>query len=739
MADALCQSSGGPAGPEHGPPGAIADAMGVQETLCTLLTSAAAAVTSTTAPLPPHPRVSAAVGSGASAADGARAHRLSAAHAVDYQVRRRPGRGRARMRRACWEHARAAARPRRARPRVAWRARGARQVVRAWRAHRAAVAQAPRRPRQRAAAPPPPLRVRCSCSSARPAAARRSGRRSSRAAVGRAPCRPPPPTAALPALPSLPQLVAKWVEGMLPFLALLAIAFAYHFCTSIFLCVWLTCSVHKANDVIRKVVGQAAREPSELAAVVIFVAANVGLTLALAGAPQLRALLLLPLPGGGAAAAPAAAGAAAGVAAAAPPLLGFWQVLFRVAITDTLVRCCGVIPKLLIAAATMLPRPGGGGVARRLSADGGCAPRRASGDGVQRRMSEPLSIGASPPAAAAEVAGPGPATAAAAAAGASASASPPLSPSGGCRSPGRRPGAGAPSGSGVPAASGGCGGLVTSRSCCLGGGAGGCGAPPGGLAARRSVDLGALASASASSSASASASGSPRAPLAPGAAAAVRGACGGAPCPAAAAAAPPPPGGLARQPSGRLLALPAGHGSAASYAAVCARRRARLLALYESVQATYRAVLPVPLWYSYFLSTSPNALLGTLLAASYLTFKAYALSRRGRLLLLATRIVLRTGALYGRYLTKAEAAAGGPDLSCPICMQQCAAPIRLDCSHVFCEDCLAEWLEREPTCPMVRSARARVCVGGWEARVWEGGMGGPPHGPLLRRRACARR
>ena len=78
---ALCQG-GRPTGPE-----APAE-MGVplQETLCTLITSAAAAVTSTTAPLPPHPRVTATVGSGASAADGARAHRLAAAQAVDYQV-----------------------------------------------------------------------------------------------------------------------------------------------------------------------------------------------------------------------------------------------------------------------------------------------------------------------------------------------------------------------------------------------------------------------------------------------------------------------------------------------------------------------------------------------------------------------------------------------------------------------------------------------------------------------------
>ena len=42
----------------------------------------------------------------------------------------------------------------------------------------------------------------------------------------------------------------------------------------IFLCVWLGCSVHKANDVIRKIVAQTACESYELAAAVIFVATN---------------------------------------------------------------------------------------------------------------------------------------------------------------------------------------------------------------------------------------------------------------------------------------------------------------------------------------------------------------------------------------------------------------------------------------------------------------------------------
>ena len=31
------------------------------------------------------------------------------------------------------------------------------------------------------------------------------------------------------------------------------------------------------------------------------------------------------------------------------------------------------------------------------------------------------------------------------------------------------------------------------------------------------------------------------------------------------------------------------------------------------------------------------------------------------------------------------------------------SPLRLSCRHVFCEDCVSEWFEREPTCPLCRA------------------------------------
>lgn len=177
-----------------------------------------------------------------------------------------------------------------------------------------------------------------------------------------APCELSRQRGALPHPHIATQALAKWVEQLLPFLALLAILFTYNFATSLFLLAWLGGSVHKANDVLRKIVSQAACEPSELAAALMFVATNVALTLWLTGPQQLRALALR----------------------APPEPASAWQALFAVAVTDSLVRCCGIIPKLVIAAATMRPDAGGAPahVRRRASSAGSVASSSGGGGGL---------------------------------------------------------------------------------------------------------------------------------------------------------------------------------------------------------------------------------------------------------------------------------------------------------------------------------------------------------------------
>jgi hypothetical protein len=45
-----------------------------------------------------------------------------------------------------------------------------------------------------------------------------------------------------------------------------------------------------------------------------------------------------------------------------------------------------------------------------------------------------------------------------------------------------------------------------------------------------------------------------------------------------------------------------------------------------------------------------------------------------------------------------------PDVgTCPVCPDALTNGVSLECSHVFCEDCICEWLERHRTCPMCRA------------------------------------
>ncbi|TVU21651.1 hypothetical protein EJB05_31301, partial [Eragrostis curvula] len=56
---------------------------------------------------------------------------------------------------------------------------------------------------------------------------------------------------------------------------------------------------------------------------------------------------------------------------------------------------------------------------------------------------------------------------------------------------------------------------------------------------------------------------------------------------------------------------------------------------------------------------------------------------------------------YGSYATSEQVLAAGD--MCAICQEKMHAPILLRCKHIFCEDCVSEWFERERTCPLCRA------------------------------------
>jgi hypothetical protein len=67
----------------------------------------------------------------------------------------------------------------------------------------------------------------------------------------------------------------------------------------------------------------------------------------------------------------------------------------------------------------------------------------------------------------------------------------------------------------------------------------------------------------------------------------------------------------------------------------------------------------------------------------------------------ALKALSRKEVHYGSYATTEQVNAAG-DL-CAICQEKMHTPILLRCKHMFCEDCVSEWFERERTCPLCRA------------------------------------
>ena len=62
------------------------------------------------------------------------------------------------------------------------------------------------------------------------------------------------------------------------------------------------------------------------------------------------------------------------------------------------------------------------------------------------------------------------------------------------------------------------------------------------------------------------------------------------------------------------------------------------------------------------------------------------------------------GAAYGVPASPEDVAESGD--CCAICQERYDRPVRLGCRHVFCEECVGEWFERERTCPLCRATVA---------------------------------
>ncbi|KAK3003750.1 hypothetical protein RJ639_018320 [Escallonia herrerae] len=123
------------------------------------------------------------------------------------------------------------------------------------------------------------------------------------------------------------------------------------------------------------------------------------------------------------------------------------------------------------------------------------------------------------------------------------------------------------------------------------------------------------------------------------------------------------------------------------------RRQGQILTLVEYTLLLYRALLPAPVWYRFFLNKEYGSLFSSLTTGLYLTFKLTSVVQKVQSFVAALKALSRKEVHFGSYATSEEVNAAG-DL-CAICQEKMHAPILLRCKHIFCEDCVSEWLVRE--------------------------------------------
>ncbi|XP_024968775.1 E3 ubiquitin-protein ligase RNFT1-like isoform X1 [Cynara cardunculus var. scolymus] len=131
------------------------------------------------------------------------------------------------------------------------------------------------------------------------------------------------------------------------------------------------------------------------------------------------------------------------------------------------------------------------------------------------------------------------------------------------------------------------------------------------------------------------------------------------------------------------------------------RKQGQMLTLVEYLLLLYRVLLPAPVWYRFFLNKEYGSLFSSLMTGLYLTFKLTCVVEKVQSLISAIKALSRREIHYGAYATSEQVNAPGE--LCAICQEKMHSPVVLRCKHVFCEECVSEWFERERTCPLCRA------------------------------------
>jgi hypothetical protein len=131
------------------------------------------------------------------------------------------------------------------------------------------------------------------------------------------------------------------------------------------------------------------------------------------------------------------------------------------------------------------------------------------------------------------------------------------------------------------------------------------------------------------------------------------------------------------------------------------KKKGKYYMLLEMLSQTYRSLVPIMPWVYFLLDDKHGGQwFSIVLLVVYAICKGYHLLVKGRELRTAFAkfaIDLSYGAAPNR------SQLDSCDNSCPICQDKFTDPVMLSCKHIFCEDCVAMWFDRDRTCPMCRA------------------------------------
>ncbi|KAM3826212.1 E3 ubiquitin-protein ligase RNFT2 isoform 1-T1 [Vipera latastei] len=144
------------------------------------------------------------------------------------------------------------------------------------------------------------------------------------------------------------------------------------------------------------------------------------------------------------------------------------------------------------------------------------------------------------------------------------------------------------------------------------------------------------------------------------------------------------------------------------------KSKGKFYLVIEEISQLFRSLVPIQLWYKYIMGDDPSSsyFLGGSLIIMYSLCKSFDICGRVGSVTRAVRVLCAPQS-YGIRATNQQCSEAG-DI-CAICQAEFREAVMLLCQHVFCEECLCLWFDREKTCPLCRSVAVETL------RCWKDG------------------